>query len=85
MSQHSYKNAEEACDDIQLIWDNCKKYNAEGSVHKFKFFLIVSYNYINLFIIIMQWIYKLADKMEKYGKKIMKNYIPQVQIQATSN
>lgn len=32
LASHQYKSAEECCDEIQLIWDNCKKYNAEGSV-----------------------------------------------------
>lgn len=27
-----YNHVEECLDDIQLIWDNCKNYNAEGSV-----------------------------------------------------
>jgi hypothetical protein len=26
-----YSNVQEVLDDIQLIWDNCKKYNIEGS------------------------------------------------------
>lgn len=28
----TYQHVEECLDDIQLIWDNCKSYNAEGSV-----------------------------------------------------
>ncbi len=27
-----YGNVEECLDDIQMCWDNCKTYNAEGSV-----------------------------------------------------
>ena len=27
-----YKTVEEVIMDLQLIWDNCKTYNAEGSV-----------------------------------------------------
>lgn len=27
-----YVHVEECLDDIQLVWDNCKNYNAEGSV-----------------------------------------------------
>ena len=27
-----YKFVEEALNDLQCIWDNCKLYNAEGSV-----------------------------------------------------
>eukprot|EP01016_Furgasonia_blochmanni_P018390 TRINITY_DN2089_c0_g1_i6.p1 TRINITY_DN2089_c0_g1~~TRINITY_DN2089_c0_g1_i6.p1 ORF type:complete len:194 (+),score=25.17 TRINITY_DN2089_c0_g1_i6:113-694(+) len=50
-----YKYAEEVLADIQLIWDNCKTYNKEGS-----------------------WIYKLAEKLEKYTKKLIKSYLPNV-------
>lgn len=28
----SYGSVEEVLDDIQLIWDNCKAYNAKGTV-----------------------------------------------------
>ena len=31
-----YLKVSHALDDIQLIWDNCKKYNQEGSVNIFK-------------------------------------------------
>jgi len=51
-----YKYIEEALGDIQLIWDNCKTYNAEGS-----------------------WIWKQADKLEKYSKKLIKTYLPTIQ------
>jgi len=51
-----YKYVEEALSDIQLIWDNCKTYNAEGS-----------------------WIWKQADKLEKYSKKLIKTYLPTLQ------
>jgi hypothetical protein len=28
---NKYRTVEESLDDIQLIWDNCKTYNAMGS------------------------------------------------------
>lgn len=31
-----YTFVEECLDDIQLVWDNCKNYNAEGSVRIFR-------------------------------------------------
>eukprot|EP00825_Cyclidium_porcatum_P047959 TRINITY_DN7905_c0_g1_i2.p1 TRINITY_DN7905_c0_g1~~TRINITY_DN7905_c0_g1_i2.p1 ORF type:complete len:254 (+),score=72.23 TRINITY_DN7905_c0_g1_i2:93-854(+) len=53
LSSNKYNTLEQCLDDVQMIWDNCKLYNAEGS-----------------------WIYKIADKLEKYFKKLIKNYIP---------
>lgn len=32
LRDNEYVNVEECLDDIQLVWDNCKNYNAEGSV-----------------------------------------------------
>jgi hypothetical protein len=32
MQNDRYSSAQEALNDIQLIWDNCKTYNQEGSV-----------------------------------------------------
>lgn len=32
LKNNKYKFVEEALHDLQLIWDNCKLYNAEGSV-----------------------------------------------------
>ena len=29
--KNKYESTEEFLNDIQLIWDNCKKYNQEGS------------------------------------------------------
>lgn len=40
-----YKTATEFQDDIQLIWDNCKRYNQEGSV--INFFPLICSIYIN--------------------------------------
>lgn len=34
LKENQYVYVEECFDDIQLIWDNCKNYNAEGSVTK---------------------------------------------------
>jgi len=51
----NYKYVEDCLDDIQMIWDNCKRYNAVGS-----------------------WIYKLADKLDKYYMKLLKNYLPNI-------
>jgi len=31
LEDNKYENIEEVYEDIQLIWDNCKKYNLEGS------------------------------------------------------
>ncbi len=45
LNDGQYLYVEDMIDDIQLIWDNCKTYNAAGSV------LIFSY---------LQWIYNLA-------------------------
>ena len=32
LSGSGYETIEDFLDDIQLIWDNCKVYNAQGSV-----------------------------------------------------
>ena len=50
LSGGKYSLVEETIDDILMVWQNCKTYNAEGS-----------------------WIYNLADKLERYTKKIFKN------------
>lgn len=34
MKSGKYKATNEFIDDINLIWDNCKTYNQEGSVRK---------------------------------------------------
>lgn len=52
-----YKYTEEVLNDLQLIWDNCKLYNSEGS-----------------------WIFKKADKLEKYMRKMIKNFLPSIVI-----
>ena len=31
LQQFKYKLVEECLDDVQLVWDNCKTYNAHGS------------------------------------------------------
>ena len=31
LKNNKYKYIEDCLNDIQLIWDNCKKYNSEGS------------------------------------------------------
>ena len=54
---NKYALIEEFLDDLQMIWQNCKTYNAEGS-----------------------WIFNLADKLERYFKKLIKNYLPQIQL-----
>jgi hypothetical protein len=33
LTSAKYSNIEECLDDLQLIWDNCKIYNKEGSVN----------------------------------------------------
>mmetsp|Transcript_49382 Transcript_49382/g.56883 ORF Transcript_49382/g.56883 Transcript_49382/m.56883 type:complete len:232 (+) Transcript_49382:31-726(+) len=53
LKANKYKTVEECLDDIQLVWDNCKRYNAEGS-----------------------WIWKVAEKLEKYTAKMIKNNLP---------
>jgi hypothetical protein len=52
-----YQLVEEAIDDIQLVWDNCKIYNQAGS-----------------------WIHNIADKLDKICKKMIKNYLPTIQL-----
>ena len=37
LKNNKYKYIEDCLNDIQLIWDNCKIYNFEGSVHLFYF------------------------------------------------
>lgn len=32
LREERYQSVEEVLDDIQLIWDNCKTYNIQGSV-----------------------------------------------------
>ncbi|EGR31679.1 hypothetical protein IMG5_104550 [Ichthyophthirius multifiliis] len=59
LKENEYVYVEECLDDIQLIWDNCKNYNAQGS-----------------------WIFKLAEKLEKYFRNMIKNYLPSIQFQA---
>ncbi|KAL4479198.1 hypothetical protein ABPG72_011410 [Tetrahymena utriculariae] len=56
LKNNEYNFVEDSLDDIQLVWDNCKNYNAEGS-----------------------WIYKLAEKLEKHFKNMIKNYLPSIQ------
>lgn len=35
LKAESYRSLEDALDDLQLVWDNCKLYNIEGSfIHK---------------------------------------------------
>ena len=34
LKNNKYKLVEDVLNDMQLIWDNCKTYNAEGSVKK---------------------------------------------------
>mmetsp|Transcript_13452 Transcript_13452/g.15418 ORF Transcript_13452/g.15418 Transcript_13452/m.15418 type:complete len:233 (-) Transcript_13452:65-763(-) len=53
LKANKYKFVEDCLNDIQLIWDNCKQYNAEGS-----------------------WIWKIADKLEKFTAKMIKNHLP---------
>ena len=36
MKSDKYKTVEEILDDMQLIWDNCKLYNEQGSVNMIK-------------------------------------------------
>ena len=31
LKNNKYKSVEECLNDVQLIWDNCKTYNSEGS------------------------------------------------------
>ena len=31
LKQKNYESASEVFEDVQLIWDNCKRYNIEGS------------------------------------------------------
>ena len=31
LRNNKYKMVEDSLNDLQLIWDNCKKYNSEGS------------------------------------------------------
>ena len=33
LKANKYKNIEDMLADVQLVWDNCKEYNAEGSVN----------------------------------------------------
>jgi len=53
LNNGSYTLIEECIEEIQLIWDNCKKYNSDSS-----------------------WIYKLAEKLERQFRKLVKNYLP---------
>lgn len=67
-----YRLVEECLDDLQLIWDNCKLYNAYASVMK--------HTLKNIFYFFLKWIWKLADKLEKSFKKYVKNYLPLVNL-----
>eukprot|EP01016_Furgasonia_blochmanni_P018375 TRINITY_DN2088_c0_g1_i11.p1 TRINITY_DN2088_c0_g1~~TRINITY_DN2088_c0_g1_i11.p1 ORF type:complete len:217 (-),score=60.93 TRINITY_DN2088_c0_g1_i11:773-1423(-) len=53
LKDHKYKYIEDCISDINLIWENCKKYNQEGS-----------------------YIFKLAQRMEKTTKKLIKKHLP---------
>ena len=68
LNSNSYETVEDCLSDIQLIWDNCKLYNTPDFV---SFYL-------------MQWIYKLAEKLEKMTKKMIKNYVPFVVFDGTT-
>jgi len=57
LKANKYKFVEDAIVDIQLVWENCKTYNAQGS-----------------------WIWKLADKLEKLTKKLVKTHLPNIQM-----
>jgi hypothetical protein len=35
LNNFQYNTSQQVLDDIQLIWDNCKLYNQEGSVSIF--------------------------------------------------
>jgi hypothetical protein len=37
LNNSKYNTLQEVIDDIQLIWDNCRLYNIEGSVNIFFF------------------------------------------------
>lgn len=63
-NEDRYTYVEEVLDDMQLVWDNCKLYNPPNSV---------SVHYI-------QWIYNLAEKLERSFKKMVKNYLPHISI-----
>lgn len=64
-NEEKYIYVQEILDDIQLVWDNCKAYNPPNSVH---------------IILYIQWIYNLAQKLEKSFKKMVKNYLPHIAI-----
>lgn len=35
LKANKYKFVEEAISDINLVWENCKTYNAQGSVNEY--------------------------------------------------
>jgi len=55
LKANKYKFVEEVVVDVNLVWENCKTYNAQGS-----------------------WIWKLADKLEKLTKKLVKTHLPNI-------
>lgn len=65
LKARQYRTVEQVLDHIQLIWDNCKEYNQSG---------------VYIFIYSHQPFYTLADKMERNFKKMIKNYLPNIQI-----
>jgi hypothetical protein len=46
LAENRYSSVQDCLNDIQLIWDNCRAYNADGSV---KFFFFKNYNFFGKF------------------------------------
>lgn len=69
LTNNSYETVEDCLKDIDLIWTNCKTYNKDNTVILFLF----------------QFFLKLADKLDKNTKKMIKNYLPFVVIESKLN
>jgi hypothetical protein len=63
LREDKYSFVEEALDDIQLIWDNCKAYNQSGSV-------VFMYN----ILVDLQHSRKTVKIVQKNGQKLFTQY-----------
>jgi len=65
LTKNLYESLEEILDDIQLVWNNCKLYNEQGSVEQKENAIFCNLIYLFFFFFFeIQWIYLTAVKLE---------------------
>jgi len=65
LTKNLYESLEEILDDIQLVWNNCKLYNEQGSVEQKENAIFWNRIYLFFFFFFeIQWIYLTAVKLE---------------------